>query len=111
MRDVDLKAYYNKYHSGEMTVEQIAAEIYRNTDINSILRHYNLAVHGYDVKDDIAKLTVLLTAYFDKVVDGINDDYRTIVDIGDAVSKAWEKAMHGKDVVNMPAGGSKDVKA
>lgn len=71
-----LKTYYQTWNG--KTATEVKNEIVRITDGSAagVTAHFNAAVLGPDVKDDIVKLSVLLTIYFNKsdaVITGATD--------------------------------------
>ena len=81
MTTAELIAFYNEWTGSGKTAEQVAEKIYKETGSSDILKHYTAAGHGRDVKDDLAKLAVLLTAYSLKIGDKINDIEDNLVDV------------------------------
>lgn len=80
MTTAELIAFYNEWTGSGKTAEQIAQKIYKETGSSDILKHYNAALNGGDVKDDLAKLAVLLTAYGIAVKNEIEPQLITIDD-------------------------------
>lgn len=80
MTNAALKAYYEEWNANTKTADDVKNEIVRITGSPAVAAgvtaHFNAAVLGPEVKDDIVKLSVLLTVYFNKsdaVITGATD--------------------------------------